>query len=64
MAGQQALDARLGGARRRVLHLAQAHKLAPHVAPRVDHLHLGVAEQVVRARVRVRDRVRFRVMVP
>jgi hypothetical protein len=47
-----------------VLHLAQAHKLAPDVAPRVDHLHLGVAEQVVRVRVRDRARVRVRVMVP
>ena len=41
-----------------MLHLAQAHELAPDVAPRVDHLHLAVAEQVVRIRVRVRVLVR------
>ena len=27
-------------------HLADAHELSPNVAPRVDHLHLGVAPQV------------------
>ena len=44
-----------------MLHLAQAHELPPDVAPRVDHLHLGFAEQVVRVRVRARIRDRIRV---